>query len=66
MMMTRQKLRELDWEVLMRSSYSPDITPSDYNLFRSLQNFLRGTTRKNFFLEKLPNSLETEDMRKIR
>ena len=42
-LMTRQKLSELGWEVLMYSPYSPDITPSDYHLFRSLQNSLRVT-----------------------
>ena len=36
-LITRQKLRELDSEVLMHP-YSPDIAPSDYHLFRSLQN----------------------------
>jgi len=40
--MTRQKLRELGWEVLMHPPYSPDITCSDYHLFRSLQNSLNG------------------------
>jgi len=40
--MTRQKLRELCWEVLMHPPYSPDIAPSDYHLFRSLQNSLNG------------------------
>jgi len=39
--MTRQKLRELGWEVLMHPLYSPDIALPDY-LFRSLQNFLNG------------------------
>jgi len=38
-LMTRQKLRELDWEVLMHPS---DLAPSDYHLFRSLQNSLDG------------------------
>jgi len=41
-LMTRQKLCELGWEVLMHPSYSPDIAPSDYRLFRSLQNSLNG------------------------
>jgi len=41
-LMTRQKLRELDWEVLMHPPYSLDIAPSDYHLFRSLQNSLNG------------------------
>ncbi|GFY21320.1 histone-lysine N-methyltransferase SETMAR [Trichonephila clavipes] len=39
---TRQKLKELEWEVLMHPPYSPDLAPSDYHLFRSLQNFLSG------------------------
>jgi len=39
---TRQKLRELGWEVLMHPPYSPDLALSDYHLFRSLQNFLNG------------------------
>lgn len=37
---TRQKLRELGWEVLMHPPYSPDLAPSDYHLFLALQNFL--------------------------
>lgn len=41
-LMTRQKLRELGWEVLMHPPYSPDLAPSDYHLFRSLQNSLNG------------------------
>jgi len=40
--MTRQKLRQLGWEVLMHPPYSPDIAPSDYHLCRSLQNSLNG------------------------
>ncbi|XP_035744177.1 histone-lysine N-methyltransferase SETMAR-like [Vespa mandarinia] len=39
-LMTYQKLRELGWEVLMHPPYSPDLAPSDYHLFRSLQNSL--------------------------
>ncbi|GFT70369.1 histone-lysine N-methyltransferase SETMAR [Trichonephila clavipes] len=38
---TRQKLSELSWEVLMHPPYSPDLAPSDYHLFPALQNFLR-------------------------
>ncbi|KAG5308009.1 SETMR methyltransferase, partial [Acromyrmex insinuator] len=32
-LMTRQKLSELGWEVLMHPPYSPDLAPSDYICF---------------------------------
>ena len=41
-LMTRQKLLQLSWEVLIHPSYSPDIAPSDVRLFHSLQNSLNG------------------------
>ncbi|GFT95707.1 transposase [Trichonephila clavipes] len=36
---TRQKLWELDWKVLMPPPCSPDLAPNDYHLFLALQNF---------------------------
>nr|KAF6374223.1 hypothetical protein mPipKuh1_009456 [Pipistrellus kuhlii] len=44
-LVTWQKLMELGWDVLPHPPYSPDLAPSDYFLFRSLQNSLNG---KNF------------------
>ena len=41
---TRQKLLTIGWEVMLHPPYSPDLVPSDYYLFRSLQNFLNGKT----------------------
>lgn len=38
---TLAKLNELGWDVLKHPPYSPDIAPSDYHLFRSLEHFLR-------------------------
>lgn len=38
---TREKLLQLDWEILPHPPYSPDISPSDYHLFRSLSNHIR-------------------------
>ena len=39
---TMEKINELGWEVLPHPPYSPDIAPSDFHLFRSLQHFLCG------------------------
>ena len=40
----RKKLLELGWKVMLHPLYSPDLAPSDYHLFRSLQNHLNGKT----------------------
>ena len=40
--MTRQKLLQLGWEVLIHLQYSPDVALSDVHLFWSLQNSLNG------------------------
>ncbi|CAK9809163.1 Retrovirus-related Pol polyprotein from transposon 297 [Anthophora quadrimaculata] len=44
---TRQKLAKLFWEILSHPPYSPDLAPSDFHLFLSLQNFLQGKKFKN-------------------
>ena len=41
---TRQKLLRLSWKVILHPPYSPDLAPSDYCLFQSLQNSLNGKT----------------------
>ncbi len=38
---TLERIEELDWEVLPHPPYSPDIAPSDYHLFRSMEHLLR-------------------------
>jgi len=41
-LVTRQKLLQHGWDVLPHLPYSPDLAPSDFHLFRSLQNSLNG------------------------
>ena len=60
--LTQQKLLELHWELLPHPPYSPDIAPTDYHLFCSMEHFLRGkifnndadvdAAVRNFFNEK--------------
>lgn len=38
--MTSEKLANLGWEVLPHPPYSPDLAPTDYYLFRALQNHI--------------------------
>lgn len=38
---TQAKLREMGWEWLEHPPYSPDLSPSDYHLFKSLEHHLR-------------------------
>ncbi len=45
--LTRDKLKELGWEVLPHPPYSPDLAPSDYYLFRHLHYFLKDKIYRN-------------------
>jgi hypothetical protein len=36
-----------DWEILPHLPYPPDLAPSNYHLFRSLSNNLRGVSFNN-------------------
>ncbi|GFW80326.1 histone-lysine N-methyltransferase SETMAR [Trichonephila clavipes] len=38
-LVTHQKIFQLEWDTLPHPSYSSDLAPSDYYLFRSLQKF---------------------------
>ena len=44
---TIRKLNELSVEVLPHPPYSPDISPTDYHLFKHFDNFLIGRTFTN-------------------
>jgi hypothetical protein len=44
---TKVAIQELDWEILPHPSYSPDLAPSHYHLFRSLSNNMSGVSFNN-------------------
>ena len=58
----QKNLLELGWSVLLHPPYSPDLVPTDYHLFQSLQNSLTWNNfsndhqvwdfMKNFFKSK--------------
>ena len=60
----RNTIQRHDWETLCHPPYSPDLAPSDYHLFHSLDNHLRGKSftneadlrqeLTNFFASKSP------------
>ena len=39
--MVQEKLEEFNWEALPHAPFSPDLSPSDYHLFRSMEHFLQ-------------------------
>lgn len=46
--LTNAKIRELGWDRVDHPPYSPDLAPSDFHLFRSLEHFLRGKQFESF------------------
>lgn len=45
---TLEKINELGWEILPHPPSSPDISPTNFHLYRSLQQFLNDKTFENF------------------
>jgi hypothetical protein len=45
--MSKAAIQKLDWEILPHPSNSPDLASTDYHLFRSLSNNLRGVSFNN-------------------
>jgi hypothetical protein len=45
--MMKAAIQELHWEILPHPPYSPELSPSDYNVFRSLSNNMRGVSVNN-------------------
>ena len=72
--LTRSKIHDLGWEILPHPPYSPDLAPSDYYLFRTLNNEIGGqqfdsddalkTWLTNFFASK-PKVFYERGIRKL-
>lgn len=70
-MKTKNVMYALDWEILLHADYSLDlVSPSDYHLFRLLQNHLADTHFKtgeeirksqNDFIQDLYKDLYKDD-----
>ena len=45
--MTKEAIQTHSWEVLPHPPYSPDLAPTDFHLFRSLSNAMRGISFNN-------------------
>ena len=45
--LTQQIIADLGWKVLPHPAYSPDLAPSDFHLFLSLQNHIDGMIFEN-------------------
>jgi len=45
--LTKATLKKLKWEVLPQPPYSPDMSPSDFFLFRSMKSKMRGQSFKS-------------------
>ncbi|KAF2351785.1 EGF-like domain [Trinorchestia longiramus] len=56
--MTVQKLTELGYETLPHPPYSPDLSPTDYHLFKHLSAFLDGKTFRSKRPSKILNTKE--------
>jgi histone-lysine N-methyltransferase SETMAR len=72
---TLAKIEELGWTKINQPPYSPDIAPSDYHLFRSMDHFLRDrhftendqvrAALEDFFRSK-PSKFYTDGIRSMR
>lgn len=56
-LVTKLKLNTFKWEVMQHPPYSPDLAPTDYHLFRSLQNHLN--TQRFNSVESIKQCLDT-------
>ena len=42
--MTLAQIAELNWEIMLHPPYSPDLSPTDFHLFLSLDNHMKNRT----------------------
>jgi histone-lysine N-methyltransferase SETMAR len=61
--MTKVAIQELDWEIFPHPPYSSDLAPSDYHLFCSLSNNLRGVSFNNNNTSKIGSTTSSRKTR---
>ncbi len=72
---TQDKIEEVGWEVLPHAPHSPDLAPSDYHLFMSMEHYLRDVKFQNVehikkwvgdYFEMQPPEFYSDGIRKLR
>ena len=70
----KDTINELGWDLMPHAAYSPDLAPSDYHLFRSLEHSLRNKSFANpqdvkkhldSFFQSKPASFYREGIQKL-
>lgn len=62
--LTKAKVNQMGWELLNHPPYSPDFSPSDFHLFRSLEHFLNKRKFRNIehLRRRLTSFFESKDL----
>ena len=63
--LVKDTLKELNWEIFLHQPYSPDLTPSEYHLFASMEHSLAEQHFPNFESRKMARRKVCLERKKI-